>query len=196
MNEEEKPQVGRKVREIRGKRGLSLRGLSELSGLSINAISRIERDECSPTVSSLHSLSAAFGVPITALFDSGPPRATVLVKRNRRMRTQGRGVTMESLGTGLPNQQIEPFLMTLQPGVVATTEPVSHGGQELAYCQGGEVEYQVGDAKYRLEEGDSLLFDARQLHMCRNQGDSPAIVLLVLHGTQDRSMPRHRHLDF
>jgi quercetin dioxygenase-like cupin family protein len=103
---------------------------------------------------------------------------------------------MESLGSGLPEQQIEPFLMTLQPGVVAAAEPISHAGEELVYCQEGEIEYQVGDLKHRLEQGDSLLFDARQPHLCLNPGDGPAIVLLVLQGTRDRSTLRHQHLDF
>ncbi len=172
MSEPEKPEVGRRIREIREQRGLALRALAEQCGLSINAISRIERDESSPTVSSLHRLAGALGVPITSFFDNGRPHASVLVRKERRMRSQGRGVTMESLGTGLPDQQIEPFIMMLGPGVSGATEPITHAGEEFVYCEKGEIEYLVGEEKYRLEAGDSLIFQAMQPHLCRNVGDS------------------------
>ena len=61
--------VGQNIRELRTKRKLSLRALAELSGLSTNAISLIERGDNSPTVSSLHSLATALGVPVTAFFE-------------------------------------------------------------------------------------------------------------------------------
>ena len=196
MNEMDKPRVGLRIRELRELRGLSLRALAEQCGLSTNAISRIERDGSSPTVASLHRLAGALGVPITNLFDMGDSQATILVRRDRRTRTQGSGVTMESLGSGLSAQQMEPFLMTLGPGVVAVSEPVSHPGEEFVFCQEGEVECLVGNDKYRLETGDSLLFQATQPHMCRNMGDSPATILLVLQAAPDVASSRRQHLDF
>jgi transcriptional regulator with XRE-family HTH domain len=195
MPEQEDHRVGRRVRRLREQKGLSLRALAERCGLSINAISRIERDESSPTVSSLHRLATALRVPITAFFDSRGPQATVMVRRDRRLSTHGRGVTMESLGSGLPDQQIEPFLMTLGPGVVGAAEPITHAGEELVYCLEGELEYQVGGGWHRLEAGDSLLFQAEQPHLCRNIGDHPAVILLILQAVTDSALSRRRHLD-
>jgi len=62
------PDVGRIIRDLRKQRGFSLRTLAELCGLSINAISKIERGENSPTVVSLHRLAMALDVPISTLF--------------------------------------------------------------------------------------------------------------------------------
>ena len=195
MNGNDRPQVGERIRAIRELRGLSLRALAEQCGLSINAISRIERDESSPTVASLHRLAGALSVPITSLFDAGDTQATVWVRRDRRMRSQGRGITMDSLGSGIPSQQMEPFLMTLGPGVISAAEPFTHSGEEFVYCQEGDVEYQIGGEKYRLEPGDSLLFQATQPHLCRNVGDHPATILLVLQPTRDAILSRRQHLD-
>ena len=61
----EKLVVGQCIRELRTKKSLSLRALAELSNLSTNAISLIERGDNSPTVSSLHSLATALNVPNT-----------------------------------------------------------------------------------------------------------------------------------
>jgi uncharacterized cupin superfamily protein len=102
---------------------------------------------------------------------------------------------MDSLGSGLTAQQMEPFLMILGAGVVSAPEPFSHPGEEFVFCQEGVVEYQVGDEKYRLEKGDSLLFQATQPHLCRNLGDAPATILLVLQGVPDVVSSRRPHLD-
>jgi transcriptional regulator with XRE-family HTH domain len=195
LNEVKQPQVGNRIRELREQRALSLRALAEQCGLSINAISRIERDESSPTVASLHRLAGALSVPITTFFDTGDAQSTVWVRRDRRMRTQGRGITMDSLGSGLTAQQMEPFLMILGPGVISAPEPFSHSGEEFVFCQDGTVEYQIGEEKYRLEAGDSVLFQASQRHVCRNIGDGPATILLVLQAATDVVASRRHHLD-
>ena len=80
------PEVGARLRILREQRGLSLRELAERCDLSFNAISRIERGENSPTVSTLHQLANALSVSITAFFEAGHEEATVLIRRDRRLR--------------------------------------------------------------------------------------------------------------
>ena len=60
--------VGQQIRKLRKQRGLSLRALADLCGISANAISLIERRENSPNVSSLHRMAIALNVPITDFF--------------------------------------------------------------------------------------------------------------------------------
>ena len=120
--------VGQRIRELRSEKSLSLRALAALSGLSSNAISLIERGDNSPTVSSLHSLATALGVPITAFFDQHSDGQVVHLKHNRRPASETAGVRMESLGSGLPNQQLEPFLMSIKPGGSSTSNQITHSG--------------------------------------------------------------------
>gem|GEM_PF-4385002 len=82
----------------------------------MNAISRIERGESSPTVASLFTLATALQVHIADLFTTVPESSTILVRRNQRLRSRGAGLIMESLGIGLPGQILEPFLMTIDAG--------------------------------------------------------------------------------
>jgi transcriptional regulator with XRE-family HTH domain len=190
-----KSDIGGRIRETREQRGHSQKDLADLSGLSANAISRIERGENSPTVSSLHQLAAALGVPIVSFFENGEQIATVLVRRNRRLRTRGQGVLIESLGSGLPGQMLEPFLIKLSPGVVCGEEPISHSGEEFAYCIEGEIEYLVGQEWHRLEAGDSLIFQSQQLHLCRNNSLEIAVVLIVILPAEGMvQLSQHQHL--
>jgi transcriptional regulator with XRE-family HTH domain len=184
--------VGRRIRELRDGRGLSLKSLAERCGLSLNAISRIERGESSATVSSLHRIAAALDVPITDFFGVGSGQSTVLVRRTQRLRTRGDGAMLESLGTGLPGQRLEPFLMTLLPGAASGQQEIVHAGEEFAYCLEGEVEYRVGADWHRLEAGDSILFHAEQPHLCRNTSLEKAILLFVIRAPEEESRRSHQ----
>jgi transcriptional regulator with XRE-family HTH domain len=195
MDELDHPDVGARIRELREARGYSLRALADRSGLSLNAISRIERGESSPTVSSLQRLATTLSVPISEFFELGTEYGTILVRKNQRLRTRGEGVLIESLGSGLQGQMMEPFLMTLQPGAIGGEEPISHAGEEFVYCVQGEVEYLVDEEWHRLEAGDSLLFQSPQPHMCRNTSLSKAIVLLIILAAEEYvRLAQHQHL--
>ena len=188
------PSVGLRLRSLREQRGLSLRALAEKCGLSINAISLIERGENSPTVSSLHRLAIALDVPITDFFQEEARQKTVFNKRDQGLRSHSDGSVMESLGIGLFNQQLEPFRMVIQPGSGNWNDPVSHSGEEFIHCLEGEIDYMVADSAFRLEYGDSLLFDSTQMHGYRNPTDRPAVVLMVFLAYQDPQIVRKMHL--
>lgn len=194
MVEKIEPSVGLRLRALREQRGLSLRALAEKCGLSINAISLIERGENSPTVSSLHRLAIAFDVPITDFFQEEARQMTVFIKRDQGLRSQSDGSMMESLGIGLFNQQLEPFRMVIQPGSGNWIDPVSHSGEEFIHCLEGEIDYIVADRAFRLEHGDSLLFDSTQMHGYRNPTERRAVVLMVFLAYQDPQIIRKLHL--
>lgn len=192
---EEQAGVGTRLLEIRRQRGLSLRALAHGSGLSVNAIGRIERGLSSPTVSSLQRLATALEVPLIEFFRLERTHTTVLVPKGERLRSRCEGTLIESLGSGLPGQNLGPFLMTLEPGASSGEESIHHGGEEFVHCLRGEVEYTVDGAPHRLGAGDSLLFLAHQPHLCRNASNRVARVLIVIlapadeiHATQQRHL--------
>lgn len=194
MTDTSEPDVGSRLRALRERQGLSMRALSELCGLSINAISQIERSENSPTVSSLHRLATALQVPISELFEPEAKQTTVFVKQGWGLRSQNNGVLMESLGLGLNNQRLEPFRLTVDPGVGNLNDPATHAGEEFVHCLEGGIEYCVSDQVYRLEKADSLLFEATQPHAYHNPTQEQAVILMIFLSTQDRQLVRQLHL--
>ncbi|MGF1894055.1 helix-turn-helix domain-containing protein [Vibrio campbellii] len=60
--------VGRKIKEIRKKKSLTIQELSEKSGMSVGHISRLENGLKSPTISTLERLANALDVPIVYFF--------------------------------------------------------------------------------------------------------------------------------
>ncbi len=194
MVENSEPNVGGRLRSMRDQNGLSLRALAERCGLSINAISQIERGENSPTVSTLHRLATALDVHITDFFQEETKQTIILVKRNQGLSSQSNGVLIESLGIGLFNQQMEPFRMLIQPGSGNAEDLISHSGEEFVHCLKGKIEYSIGEQIILLEQGDSILFDATQLHGYRNPTQQQAIMLMVFLAFEDLQLNRQLHL--
>ena len=193
MQKGKEPNVGQMVRALREDKKLSLRKLAELSGLSINAISKIERGDTSPTVASLHQLASALGVHITDLFSQDSHMTTVFVKRGQTTALNNNGITIESLGRGLLHQQLEVFTMLIEPGCGNEAEPVSHFGEEYVYCLNGGLTYFVGEQTFLLEPGDRLLFKASQPHSWHNAGSEAAEILLVLQTDPGQPLPHKLH---
>jgi len=170
---------------------MSLRTLADHCGLSINAISRIERGENSPTVLSLHRLATALEVPINALFREEAEEKAIFVKQNEGLRHQMEGMVMESLGSGLSQQELEPFLITIEPGSRLDDNPVTHHGEEFVFCVEGEIEYCVADRVYLMSAGDSLIFKASQPHYWNNPTQTRARVILVFQASQAQHLLRY-----
>jgi transcriptional regulator with XRE-family HTH domain len=190
------PDVGQRLRHLRQRRGLTQRALADACGLSANAVGLIERGESSPSVSTLHRLALALEVSIADLFsNAGDEQTTVLVKKGQRAQVRQDKIVMENLAGGLADQCMEPFLATLQPGAGTGAEPVVHQGEEFVLCLEGRVEYSVGSRTYRLETGDSLMFQAHQPHCWRNSGQEPATLLLVFHAAEESHKWWRQHLN-
>jgi transcriptional regulator with XRE-family HTH domain len=193
MKRSDEPNVGEMIRSLRENQNLSLRDLSEISGLSTNAISKIERGINSPTVASLHQLSSALGVQIADLFRQDIHNVCVFVKASDTTKMIGDGVVIDSLGSGLPNQQLEPFKMIVEPHQGNGSEPLTHSGEEFIYCLKGTLEYSVGDCSFILEPGDRLLFKATEPHSWQNIGDEPAEIVLVFESDHSKPLPHKIH---
>jgi transcriptional regulator with XRE-family HTH domain len=193
MNNQKEPYVGDVIRSLRAEQNLSLRDLSGLSGLSVNAISKIERGENSPTVASLHQLASALEVHITDLFRQEIHEVCVFVKANQTTKLRSEGLVIESLGSGLPNQQLEPFKIIIETHMDEISDSVSHSGEEFIYCLKGKLEYFVGDKSFILEPGDRLLFKASQPHSWCNLGPGSAEVIIVLETDRQQPLPHKFH---
>jgi transcriptional regulator with XRE-family HTH domain len=189
----EKNTVGSKLRAAREERGLSQRELAQLANLSTNAISLIERDENSPSVSTLQSLATALNVKMSYFFDDREPKNVLHVKAEERPAIVSKGVRIEGLGGKLSRQEMDPYLVTLEPHSESGVRQVVHTGHELVYCIYGKVEYLIDGKIYHLEGGDLLLFEAHLPHVWRNTTSQQAMILLVLQASGLAGEPVERH---
>jgi transcriptional regulator with XRE-family HTH domain len=186
--------VGRELRNLCAQRGLSIRALAEKSGLAVNTLSLIQNNKTSPSVSTLQQLASALKVPITSFFENGSPKSQVAyIKAGQRLGAAFAHGTLEDLGGGLPDQTMEPFVVTMKPNANSGTHPIVHTGNEFVFCLDGRIVYTIEDSTYLLEPGDSLLFESHLPHSWQNVEAVPARAILILAPLDSRDNPTQHH---
>lgn len=174
---------------------MSMRSLARQSGLSTNALSMIERGRTSPSVSTLYKISEALGVPITAFFRMEPSRKEVVFRKaNARTYVPFTRGLWEGLGGEAFVGDVEPFMLTLEPGGSSGPFSMLHSGHEFVICLSGQLEYEVEDQRYSLDPGDSLLFAAQLHHRWRNSAKTPTQAIIILAAFGPGEKPSEFHL--
>ena len=187
--------ISDRLRALREERGLSIRALGRLSGLSANALSVIERGLSSPSVSTLYKIAAALEIAVTVFFEETPPKnEVVFTKSSERNRIPLHRGLWEGLGGEKYEGQIEPFMVTLEAGTSSGRFPMTHSGHEFVLCLRGELIYDVGDESYHLEAGDSLLFSASLEHKWHNPGHTVTNAVILVSGFRAGERPSKYHL--
>lgn len=191
--------VAQRLRELRNRKGLSLRVLAELSGLNINTLSLIENEKSSPSVSTLQQLAMALDEPIAAFFESeSSEKQVVYTPADSRPYAVFGGTQMQNLGKDLAGNVVQPFFVTLEAGMGSGNRMIVHTGHEFVYCLQGTIRYEINEKIYMLSRGDSLVFEAHLPHRWGNDGKDLAQILLLLYPSDQREQlgGRHFSLDY
>jgi transcriptional regulator with XRE-family HTH domain len=189
----QKLSVGERLHNLRNERDLSQRVLAQQAGISTNSISLIERDEISPSVATLQNLATALHVRVSYFFEDESEQSVLHVKANQRSAVDSQGVRIESIGSRIQAQEIEPFLVQLAPHTSSGERQVIHAGHEVVYCLKGKLEYLIDGTVYQVEEGDFLVFEASLPHLWRNPFDASAKFILILQTPGATLEPVKRH---
>lgn len=163
--------IGRTVRDLRKRQSMTGAELAAQAGISVGMLSKIENGGISSSLQTIQALANALGVPLVALFDGfEEPRGAMHVKAGTGVETQRAGTRaghqyhlLGHIGSNRSGVVVEPYLITLTSD--SDRFPAfQHDGIELLYMLEGIVGYRHADRLYRLEPGDSLIFDADAPH--------------------------------
>jgi DNA-binding transcriptional MerR regulator/quercetin dioxygenase-like cupin family protein len=171
--------IGRRLRDLRIRKGLSLRELAARTGLSSSYISSIERSLSSPSVASMSKIAAELDTNVPALLgDSGRiPVNSPVVRANARRVMTAEGVQIEDLST--PAGNLEPLLMTVRYGA-GSEGSYCHEGEEFLYMMSGSLEITLGGTEHHvLHAGDSMTFDSMRPHQWHNPDREDAVILWI-----------------
>ncbi|HSM25244.1 MAG TPA: cupin domain-containing protein [Anaerolineaceae bacterium] len=187
-------EVGTRLKELREARHISMRELARRSELSANALSMIERNLTSPSVSTLNKLASALEIPITAFFRTIPEKQKIVfLKATERNRVPFNKGLWEGLGGEYFQGRIEAFMLTLETGGSSGPHGMLHSGHEFVFCLRGNLIYEVEDKKYYLEAGDSLIFSSQLLHRWQNTGPNVCNAIIVISGYEENENPSDYH---
>jgi len=159
--------LGVKLRGARVARGLTMEQVADRAGLTKSFISRLERDEVSPSIASLVGVCDALGLRVGDLFD--PPRTSVVRAGSAPPVRFGPDGLVEYQLTPGTERQMSVYLSVAEPGVVSSDELYTHSPDvETLYVLTGTVVVEIRDDDVTLEEGDAFTFSPREPHRWRN----------------------------
>ncbi|MDO9085488.1 MAG: cupin domain-containing protein [Anaerolineaceae bacterium] len=188
-------EVGSRLKELREARRISMRELARRSDLSANALSMIERNLTSPSVSTLTKLAQALEIPITAFFRNIPEKHNIVhCKASERNRVSFMKGLWEGLGGESFVGRVEAFMLTLESGGSSGPHGMLHSGHEFVYCLRGNLDYDVSGERYILEPGDSLIFSSQLVHRWRNAGPNVCNAIIVISGYEESENPSDYHI--
>jgi len=186
------PALGARVRALREAEGLSLRDLSERSGVSAPMLSQVERGETSPTVAVAERIAAGLQLRLSQLLRLDEGGAVAIVRAEERRKGGGtKGHTYELLTPPLPGQRAEVSRHELTEGARTggAGDPPMHepGSRETAVVEQGALVLVCDGDRHELAEGDCVTFDADLPHHFENPGPGPAALLAVVSAGLRRS---------
>jgi len=182
--------LGSQIRQLRLKKGLTLKDISLLSGLSKPLLSQIENNIAAPPIATLLKISKALGVNIGYFFqECQSPDCIVLVRSQDRREVMRRiheeassvGYRYESLAYPKTEKHMEPFLVEIEPRNEKELIFYNHQGEEFLYVLDGEMEFRAAEKVVELKTGDSLYFESHIPHALRALGGRKASILAVVY---------------
>jgi transcriptional regulator with XRE-family HTH domain len=172
--------LGKKIEDLRRKRGFTTRELATGVQVTSSLISQIEHGKTSPSLDTLRRIAKTLGVPLIYLLLEDDLEPQVVRKRDRHVIYLEDSQLRASFLSPLPPQDLELVLLELPPGKVAWTKSRSHEGQECRFVIKGTIRAYYGEKTYLLEEGDSILWNGTVPHRIENVGDSDAQLFIAL----------------
>jgi len=172
-------EVGARLRAARKRLGLTLDQLAQATGLSKGYISRVERDQASPTVHAVAAMCDTLGISAGELFRSAN---TELVQLSDAPRVSfgGRGIR-EWLVSPRAEHRLQLLRAEIEPG--ASSGEGLYGVDcevELVHLVEGRLDITFPGAAHSLIAGDTVTFPGNEPHSWRNPGGKTAVALFFL----------------
>jgi len=158
-------EIGKRIKNYRTKKDLTLQDLADLSGFTKGYISKVEKSKKAPPVSTLGKISKVLGIPISVLLGVNDQVSDIcFVKNNDRPAMAGRGTKFgycyEALSHPFAGKHMEPFILSYPHKKADPPVWFKHEGEEMLFVLSGKMRFLHNDKEFFLEKGDCLYFDS------------------------------------
>lgn len=175
--------IGERLRTLRRNRSMTLKQVSEATGLSESFLSQVEHAKSSITIESLMKVSEAFNVNPSFFFsESAEEEQRRKIQINKNGTTKAEQIISDfsytDLAGNFPDQQFLPTLVTLNPRKKGV-RPLAHRGQEFIYVVSGVLTVIFEHDEVSLQQGESIHMDSTIPHNWINKTDQEVVFLYV-----------------
>lgn len=167
-------EIGRRLKAIRNRLGLSQRHLARVSGVANATISQIEAGRLNPTVGMLKKVLDGIPMSLSEFFvDDFEIAERIFFRAEELTEIADGGVSFRQVGANLHNKSIQLLQECYQPGAGTGRHAIVHEGEECGIVLSGRLEVTVAEQTEVLRAGDAYYFKSDQPHQFRNPGNAP-----------------------
>lgn len=178
-------QISNRLKDLRKEKNITLQELAEAAGVSKGMLSQVENSRAIPSLPVLLNLIRSLEVDFNDFFKDInllTPDSKVIFRKKKQYQSfekeNAEGFFYQRLfSTSVHDYHVDFVLLRLTPK--AKRAPVRTEALEFKYLLKGSIRYQIGEEVYEMEEGDSVFFDATELHNPVNAGKKDALLLVI-----------------
>ena len=179
-------EVGKRIRQLREERGISLQDLSDLTGFEVARLEDIENGREKPQLGMVMKLSKALDAAVGRLVSGMGTKLYSITRKNER-RPVSRSASKASkksvysymsLAPEVQGRHMEALIVQLEK---AEEKEISvHNGEEFIYVLDGVANLTIAKESYDLSPGDSAYYLSTTPHYLTAKTDK-ATILAVLY---------------
>lgn len=161
--------IGKKLKEIRSSRNLSLDEVSKLTNVSKAMLGQIERGQSNPTVSTLWKIATGLKVSFSIFIEENQDELmivnkeeiTPIIESDKKMR-------LYPIFPFDVNKGFEIFTIELESGCHHISTPHLDSVEEYIIVTEGQIVMNISGNDYVLDKGKSIKFIANKSHEYKN----------------------------
>lgn len=178
MTEQAATFLAQNVRSLREQRGLTQQQIANIARIPRATWANLESGAANPTLQVLTKVAAALQVRLEELLCAPRTAARHVPARELFVRRRGEVQIRRLLPEALPGLEIERMYFPPNSSMVGV--PHTPGTREYLTVEHGAIELRVGGERYRLAEGDVVMFRGDQRHAYGNRQAGPTVAYSVI----------------
>ena len=158
--------------------------LAEKSGVSKAMLSQIESNKVNPTVATVWKIAQGLGIELNTLLEGSSEaqhRFIVFPGRDTQaLDTRSDGIHLKVLTPVSYAEDIEVYMLTLDPKAVLRSASHEPGTEELLTIQRGNVRVRAAKKTADLTSGDFIIYNCDVEHSIENSSDDTAEIHMIV----------------
>jgi len=162
-------EIGKKLKEIRTSRQLSLSHLAALTEVSKPMLGQIERGQSVPTITTLWKIATSLKVPLSSFLEEAQADYTVMELQTEEITVQDEGrMRMYPLSAYDPVRGMELFYSELDAGCHFLSDAHNAGVEEYLFVLSGALQVVLDGKEVTVKAKQALRFRADSPHAYQN----------------------------
>ncbi|TCO74823.1 helix-turn-helix domain-containing protein [Marinisporobacter balticus] len=174
--------IGKKIKELRTNKNLTLKDLSEKTNLSIGYLSQLERGLTTIAIDSLENIAKVLDTDIACFFREHKNSKKAVLRNHEKevFEIINSQFIYYHLTNDVESKNLLPRLIEILPSMMEEKIiTYQHEGEEFIYVLEGILTMIIDNEQYALYPGDSAHIDSNRVHNWANYTNKKVKLLTV-----------------